>query len=336
MKSKVIATITLATIALMINMVTVMAASVIPTLYSDWNSGNAYDEAYRAGFGICPYAFKINEWGNSTFWPSGMDGTYKVWFNTTSGLVQPSEGPSSELNGDRHIANIIISNSNATHFDWELVDADNSDNVVYYMCAVVVKGGPSANVFNYTNVNLSDTQLYAPTNSRNNQPYNISHVTFVFCEKTIPPEEAYCYETAFAYGDSYVKPFTEYGFSNWGWTNGPIGEGTYVWDIYAGAGQNDLSKGLKVGNVTVTYYSNGTLTWEIKMDEGYILENETGYEEVHVYIGSEALPTFKYKRTTVQTVAPGQYPYIGSTGSVNNLSGDVYVIVHAIIGIPCV
>ncbi|MEM2004642.1 MAG: SdrD B-like domain-containing protein [Zestosphaera sp.] len=146
----------------------------------------------------------------------------------------------------------------------------------------------------------------------------------------------YCWETAYAYGGSYAIPFTNYGFSNWGWTNGPIDYGTYTWDIYAGAGRNDLTKGTKVGSVSIVYDSaTGTLTWKVNLVSPYILENDEHKEEVHVYVGSNPLPTYKKGRTTVQTVAPGQYPYTGSEGSVSGLSGQVYVIVHAVVGIPC-
>ncbi len=91
----------------------------------------------------------------------------------------------------------------------------------------------------------------------------------------------------------------------------------YTWDIYAAAGLNNLSKGIKVGNVSINY-TGGTLAWEITLGSPYMLQDG------------------EHKgRTTVQTVAPGQYPYRGSVGSVSGLSDRVYVIVYAVVGIPC-
>jgi len=104
-----------------------------------------------------------------------------------------------------------------------------------------------------------------------------------------PPEGEGC-ETAFAVGDS---TFIEMGLSNarWGWASliqWDQGETTY--DLYAGAGQNDLSKGTMVGTVTVNPDMEGT-TVTFDLMDGYFLD------ETHVY--------FSFDRPT--TVAPGQY-----------------------------
>ena len=39
----------------------------------------------------------------------------------------------------------------------------------------------------------------------------------------------------------------------WGWSNGALSEGTYYFDIFAGAGQCDRTKGALVGLLTVDY-----------------------------------------------------------------------------------
>ncbi len=91
----------------------------------------------------------------------------------------------------------------------------------------------------------------------------------------------------------------------WGWNNGPLGEGTYEWDIYAGAGQNDLSKGTIVGTLHVTYEGGGvTVTYE--MDEGFFLG------ETHLWVGNTPLPQVFRGRSHVPagyTNAPGQFPF---------------------------
>ena len=130
-------------------------------------------------------------------------------------------------------------------------------------------------------------------------------------------------ETAFAFGGDYATCFLNMGFSRWGWSNGAIAEGTYEWPIYAGAGQCDLTKGTHVGTLHVNY-SAGTATVSYEIFSGYSLE------ETHLYVGTASLPT----KNGNSTVAPGQYPNIGTASSytVTGLSGNVYVVAHAVVG----
>jgi hypothetical protein len=138
-------------------------------------------------------------------------------------------------------------------------------------------------------------------------------------------------ETAYAYGCSYCHHyatcFSYYNFSNWGWTNGPLPHGDYTFKIYAGAAQCDISKGTKVGYLTVHYHcSTAVVTYHMyyghKMDE------------THLYVGNEPLP----KKNGSYTVAPGQFPLKhdlnnASTDSyvVKGLSGTIYVVAHAVV-----
>lgn len=64
------------------------------------------------------------------------------------------------------------------------VDFTSTDTVL----TVVVKGGPNANLYDYTTVGgvMSDTNLSAPTNPKTNKPYGLSHLCFTFGE-TPPP-----------------------------------------------------------------------------------------------------------------------------------------------------
>jgi len=126
-------------------------------------------------------------------------------------------------------------------------------------------------------------------------------------------------ETAYAKGDNAICFIPT--FSNWGWTN-PIKPGEYTWDLWAGAAQCDTSKGMLVGSVDVDYDDDGTLTVEFEVDDDYILI------ETHVYAGEDKFPQQQRGRRTVDTVAPGQY-YIE-----DDLSGEIYVIAHAVVGIP--
>lgn len=149
-------------------------------------------------------------------------------------------------------------------------------------------------------------------------------------------------ETAFAKDDKDITKsvcFLSLGFDRWGWTNGPYGNGTYVMNIYGGAGQCDTSKGFgaPVGTLTVNYNgTTGLATATFNVNSGFWME------ETHLYIGSTQLPKFKQGKSLSDTVAPGQYPFIHDdltgdkrtdTYSVNpiNASGSIYVIGHAVV-----
>jgi hypothetical protein len=160
------------------------------------------------------------------------------------------------------------------------------------------------------------------------------------CGASLP--EVTC-ETAYAFG---VDAFTESNyavcfrdidenedgaadFNNWGWTNGPLEEGSYEFPLYAGAGKCDINKGTLVGMLFVDYL-NGTASLTLSLSEGFTL-NET-----HLYAGNDILPL---DVNGEYTVAPGQYPYKqeslnGSTMywfDIDSLSGGIYVIAHAVV-----
>lgn len=143
---------------------------------------------------------------------------------------------------------------------------------------------------------------------------------------TAPCEGSAC-ETAFAYGGDDATCFIDLGFGNWGWTNGPLGEGSYSFPIYAAAGQCDLSKGTLVGTLEIVY-SGGTATIEYEMDAGFTMD------ETQLYVGNDILP----KKGGEYTVAPGQYGNIhdldgasSDSYTITDLSGDIYVVAHAVV-----
>jgi hypothetical protein len=127
-------------------------------------------------------------------------------------------------------------------------------------------------------------------------------------------------ETAFAVGDS---TFIELGLTNsrWGWQLGPLDPGSYETEIYAGAGQNDLSKGTHVGTLFVDY--DGTV-----VTVSYELFPEFELDETHLYLDV----------VSSNTIAPGQYGYqAGASGQdeqyvVSGFNGEsVYIIAHAVV-----
>ncbi|MEL7834371.1 hypothetical protein [Fodinibius sp. Rm-B-1B1-1] len=145
-----------------------------------------------------------------------------------------------------------------------------------------------------------------------------------------------------AVNDNYSTCFDEeiipnVSFNNWGWTNGPIAEnsGELVYDIYAGAGQCDLSKGILVGQLTATY-SNGTLAITYTMTETSTFGN-TPYTltETHLHVGTVPYPQLVNGQ---YTAAPGQYGNQNTheniteySYEVEGLSGDIYFIAHAVV-----
>jgi len=142
------------------------------------------------------------------------------------------------------------------------------------------------------------------------------------------PKVSTC-ETAFAYSGNMATCFIGSGLvdtSRWGWFNGPVGPGSYTWDIYAGAGQCDLSKGTKVGALGVTY-DGSTANVTYNMSPGFTMD------ETHLYVGAAPLPT----KNGAYTVAPGQYGNIhtltsssSDTFNISGLSGSVYVVAHSV------
>ncbi|MGE0078302.1 MAG: hypothetical protein AB7S48_10620 [Bacteroidales bacterium] len=147
------------------------------------------------------------------------------------------------------------------------------------------------------------------------------------CTEDPDPDPQYASETAFAYGGDNATCFLEWGFNRWGWSNGPLNEGTYSFEIWAAAGQCDTDKGTLTGILTVNY-ANGTATVTYTMYDGFMMT------ENHLYVGYNRLPL----KNGVETVAPGQYPLVygniysaQTTYTVNNLSGPIYVVAHAVV-----
>jgi len=152
-----------------------------------------------------------------------------------------------------------------------------------------------------------------------------------------------CSETAWAKSDEYSNENWNYTESdNWGWTNGLLTEGNYVFDLWAGAGQNNISKGTLVGMVYVNY-TGGCVNVTYVTFAGYYIG------ETHLWVGYTPLPKVYRKGIFIgYTSAPGQFPYGG--GSVMDTSwtwescmedpsveftGEIYVAAHAVVWGPC-
>jgi hypothetical protein len=204
-------------------------------------------------------------------------------------------------NGDYDVegGTITIKNFDGYYFDFE---------ATMPISAVFVKAGNGGNLFDYAaSPKDADTGLHGPVGWNNGRARAVSHVSFCW-----DLEEGT--ETAFAFGGEGIATcFSAYSISRWGWTNGPLAEGSYEWPVYAGAAGCNLNKGTLVGWVTVTY-ADGNVEVEFDMVDGHSLG------KFHVYAGYTALPTDNKGKPTV---APGQY-YITP-----DLEGQIYVIIHA-------
>ena len=140
-------------------------------------------------------------------------------------------------------------------------------------------------------------------------------------------EEPTC-GTAYGYIPGYATCFLSLGFDKWGWTNGPLGPGTYEFQLWGGAAGCDLSKGTLVGWLTVSYDGSAAVVTYHMYDDNYMTAT-------HLYVGSERMPRDKKGN---ETTSPGQYPYVhGSlsnastdTYTVTGLSGSIYVVAHAL------
>ncbi|MCI5133170.1 MAG: hypothetical protein D3904_17055 [Candidatus Electrothrix sp. EH2] len=113
-------------------------------------------------------------------------------------------------------------------------------------------------------------------------------------------------ETAFAYGNTTLNSFLN--TNRWGWEITVNKDQSLTKPIYAGAGQNDISKGTQVGELAVAY-TGTTVTVTYTMTADDIIMKET-----HLYGGEES----------VTTAAPGQYG-LQDTGLINATT-DTYVV----------
>jgi hypothetical protein len=189
-----------------------------------------------------------------------------------------------------HVNSITISNDNDITFDWI---ATNS------IGAVIVKGGPVANVFFYAPPAYSDTELYAPINPKNLNPYGISHVTF--CWNPDPEEVCYDYETAWADGTRYIDS------GNWA-TFTPYTTEQVI--FYAG-------QTYEAGWVTFTDNGDDTVTISIELNPGW------SFNPVE-----ESLKIQGYDEAPSGNPSPGGFAYkydiTGSSASVTVPAANFY------------
>ncbi|HSP82371.1 MAG TPA: T9SS type A sorting domain-containing protein [Gillisia sp.] len=215
--------------------------------------------------------------------------------------------------------------------------------------SVQLVGNPSGGIFSGDGVTAGG--LFTPTEAKS---YSITYSytdPITGCSDTatinISGIECVTCETAFAKADGvpgiancFIDDVFDSnpGSNRWGWTNqftGANGSFTDTMILYAGAGQcDDTSKGVAAGEVHISYNAdNGTVTVKYDMQAyGYVMSS------AHLYVGCTPYPMKKQGKTTVPTVAPGQYPFSSSsTGYFDKFepdpiyvgNGTFYIIAHA-------
>lgn len=212
-------------------------------------------------------------------------------------------------------------------FDLNILVADDQGNFVYQLfhTFTATDDGP-LDVTDYNNDGIVDFVL-------GDCVYNDPDNPTIDLELNWNPNTVSC-ETAFAFLDGDATCFLdmdEIHTNRWGWTNGPFSENIkpYHLNIYAGAAKCDIEKGTFVGTLSL-YYNNGDATITYTMNSGYLMD------EVHLYAGNEILPRDKHGNFTV---SPGQYPHVNDnlngvetyTDTFTNLTGDIYIVAHAVV-----
>lgn len=172
----------------------------------------------------------------------------------------------------------------------------------------------------------------SPITSRGNWA-TFSTFTLGCCSGPQDPGGDVVCETSFAKAATGSTCFLDLGFERWGWSNGPLVASAtpYVFDLYAGAGQCDTTKGALVGTLTVNYDGAKAVVTYTMTAPGWWLD------ATHLYVGSNPLPLFKQGKNLVPTVAPGQYPNqheeleSAPTDTYTvNITGPIYVVAHAV------
>lgn len=143
-----------------------------------------------------------------------------------------------------------------------------------------------------------------------------------------PPEPPVC-EPAFAYlgrGQLCFLDAEEVVTDRWGWTNGPLGAGTYAWTIWGGAEDCDLRRATKVAAVRFEY--DGEMVWV-----RYRTVDGNTFTKIRFYVGSEPFPR---DAQGAPTIDPEAYSFVrdvnGSveeTFTISGVSGPIYVIAFA-------
>ncbi len=235
--------------------------------------GNAGTEAGQIN--ACgDYAYKIDNWDGN------MSGAYPSVPATTDGGTAEIFKLTATAEHLYDVQGIIQILGGVDGFSWSIQSP-------YTVCAVIVKGGPAAQVYYYDNA-TTGSGLVAPINPNNGTPYGVSHVTFVFSKVNTP--KCYVGDTAWSYGPRYINR------GNWA-TYTPYVAGNVV-TIYAGQTK-------EAGTATFSAAVNGEVIITIALNSTFRLQEVAENVKIQDYAtapsGNPSPGGFAYKSTQVAT-----------------------------------
>ena len=214
---------------------------VIPERCDGWTTGDAGQECVvNLGY---DFGLKIDDWDGSII------GDYTGCY----------DGQGDDTCDPEFINTITITDNNGIYFDWMSA---------YPLRAVVVKGGPDANVFTYagpfdpSSGVVADTDLYAPLNANNGNPFAVSHASFCWNQTDIDGDER-CFqdETGWAVGLPYGRNWAMYVCTT---------------DIRAGGGNG---VGLDAGYATLVSDGVGEVEITINLENTFIFYYDLNDDE---------------------------------------------------------
>ena len=233
--------------------------SVTPKLYDEWSSGSASQECNQAN-AFCGFSWKINSNPRNRKYLTNTD----EYENIPSGL------PST----------VTITNGNGKSFDW------TSD---FKVCAVIVYGGPTTNVYEYPQGACGDNHLTAPVNPVSGKNYIINNVTFCFTSTPCSATHE-CLQEEIAWTDGNL--YTSRG--DWATFTPYPGHCQYV-DIYA-------DETILAGAVSFRDNEDGTVEINFQLDHGFVFNIVDENIKVQDYdLTPSRKPTpnlFEHKATT--------------------------------------
>lgn len=238
----------IAILALMLVVTGVLAASVTPIAYDNWEHKDAAHICVtELGF---DWGMKIEAWGGDR----DMNGPYTGAYDSQGMLHEDFENV------------ITLSKATRLSFDWA------SDP--FAIGAVVVQGGPRDNIFIYDPAVYEDTGLYPDGDLEDKgKKETISHLNFCWNQTGEDDDdddddpEPICYqeETAWAAGLPYVEQ------GNWAMYVPFYGAELTV-DLVAG--QN-----MDAGTVTFSDPVNGLVTITVNLENGFVFYYDLADEE---------------------------------------------------------
>lgn len=234
--------------------ISLQTRSVEPVFAEDFQSGDAESECAQSS---CDgdYAWKIDE---------APEGVYTINSEEFDNLPTAFEGM------------FTVTETDGTYFSW---------TTDMQICAIIVKGGPDANIY-YLDDQCEGFDFHAPINPNNGNPYGLSHVTLCFFAAACGNQPEYCVqeETAWVNNTEENNRYTNRG--SWARYIAPVwegdGSGYFEYEILAGqnyvAGEAILDSDGDIVTVTLNLYDGWVFYYDAGDPEGDDNVKAQGYD----------------------------------------------------------